>query len=197
MATGKRRQARVGTVPNKLSFPRALESGSTGATGRKGTAPSIVWAQLDDTQHKPRSRACERAAAAKSTSRREVTSAMLNEGVGVFTQLLVICRRCRRSRTTLHASEDCREAFGPAAAAGGDRRSWREKAADTAWVGSNGGLTLWLECHEEGCGCKSEVVARNASSPRWLVKFAEYVMYHKWEVRVFPAQRQLAFLLKW
>lgn len=131
------------------------------------------------------------ASARKKMARREknalpsvyVTTAMLNDAVGTFTRLLVLCRRCRRPRTTLYASKDCGDA--PTPRSGGGVHHWRHRPAATAGLASaqgvGGGLTLWVECQEQDCGLTTEVVA-SGRRPRWLVKYAEFVLHRTWEV---------------
>lgn len=79
-----------------------------------------------------------------------VATDLIDNGLREYTRLLALCGRCRRPRTALYAS------------AGG------------------GGLSLFVECHSEGCGVTSEVSAEGG--PRWLPRFARYVSRQEWEV---------------
>lgn len=90
----------------------------------------------------------------------DVATAVMNDGLREFTRRTVLCRRCRRARTSLYATA---------------------RSADRSSAPGGGSLSLWVECQEEGCRVTSEV--STDGGPTWLVKFAEYVLRRKWEVR--------------
>lgn len=158
-----------------------------GRKGAKGCSAALLTADSTALSAKKR-KALSRKKSAQLPSTCAAT-AMVNDGLGVFTRLFGLCGRCRRPRTTLYASKDCRNAPLTLRTGGAHRmQNMRPMAAAavlpiaTTIAGPDGeGPTLWIECQEEGCGITSEV-ATDTSSPRWLTKFAEYVLLRTWEV---------------
>lgn len=120
--------------------------------------------------------------ARKSGSRRKreslvsVASALVNDALRDFTRRLVLCERCRRPCTALYASQHGMIRFV------GDRRDVRMMIAPAPRQGQKPpqGLLLFVQCREKECQALSTVATRGG--PRWLAKFAEFVLKREWEV---------------
>lgn len=110
----------------------------------------------------------------KSGALLKLTTSVVNDALRAFTGVLVLCRRCRCPRTALYASSD------RPSASHGARVSLIVPEASRAHVGDE--VSLWIECHGSDCGMTHEVPT--AGGPRWLTKFASYVLHHDWEASV-------------
>lgn len=206
-----------GSLPKRSSDGGCGGGGGCGAGGgrdwRGGGASALKTAGAQPTSL----RSCSRT---KSSTKRigkktpspafcATTTAKLDEALGAFTKLFVLCRRCRRPCTALYASNDAagngvaRNSDGTARAArsGGVHNSGGGKgfvtstassfspAASTGYRGR--GVTLWVECQGDGCGLTSGVgigVACGGNGgtgpPEWLVRFSRYVLNRSWKVRL-------------
>lgn len=163
-ASGDARRARVLVYKDSIRFVYPRNFGRSGSTSsREAVTPGVGLS-------------------AKKTDRRRsktlpsvlATTAMVNDGLRVFTRNFVLCRRCRSPRTTLCASKH-QSAFGVS----------RSKV-----LSGSGELMLLVECREDNCGLAYGVHVDRKRSPLWLTKFAEYVLHRTWEVRRPPASRR-------
>lgn len=100
----------------------------------------------------------------------------------VTVQTLFVLSRCRGSRTTLYASRAPRDS--EICSDGRARAQLGTRAVTRAYLHCEAGrLWLWVECHRQDCEMAFGVAADGG--PRWLVKFAEYVLHHDWEASNF------------
>lgn len=131
------------------------------------------------------------------------TTALLDEALSVFTRLFVLCRRCRRPKTALFATEDngARPSSAPRSGSSSARNgSGKPPSAVAPSLARSSsprygrwGVTLWVECQGEGCGLTSRVggsggrCSGGTGPPPWLVKFSRYVLKRGWKVRRYDA----------
>lgn len=114
------------------------------------------------------------------------TTVLLNEALGVFTKLFVLCRRCRRPCTTLYANQNDANNIAQHGTGG------KESAGAAAVIPEVRGrrVTLWVECQQDVCRWRSGmgVAAAGGGStapPPWSAKFARYVQSRAWKVRYY------------
>lgn len=163
-ASGDARRARVLVCEDSIRFVYPRNFGRSGSiSSREAVTPGVGSSAKKADRRK-----------SKTLPSVIATTAMVKDGLRMFTRNFVLCERCRSPRTTLCASEH-QSAFG---------------VSHSKVLSGSGELMLSVECQEDRCGFASGVHVDRKRSPVWLTKFTEYVLHRTWEVRRLRAPRR-------